>query len=184
MGLLITVTLNVALKYQRQVNEIEYKQWDISTCTPADYTIKMKISQKMYDNYKSQHSHIPLDEHIIKELEEKIVTLKEVNKDDDGNDYECKVALMKFGYRNGELIRKMKVRGALIGTGKFAKVEEMDDQLNALIQEDYEKIQTPCAAFITFTHQEALERSANELFTKQIDGDKNPEKVSFELLGE
>lgn len=54
----------------------------------------------------------------------------------------------------------------MIGTGKFEKVEEIDNQLNLLISEDYEKIQTPCCAFITFTHQEALERSANELFTR------------------
>jgi len=52
MGLLITLTLTTALKYLNKVNEIEYKQWDISTCTPADYTIKMKISEAMYKTYK------------------------------------------------------------------------------------------------------------------------------------
>lgn len=184
MGLLITVTLVTSLKYLRSVNDIEYKQWDIATCTPADYTVKMKISQKMYDNYKAQHSHTPLDELIINELENKVKTLKSVNKADDGSEYEIKVAIMKFGYRNGELIRKLKKRGLLIGQGKFAKVEEADDQLNALIQEDYDKIQTPCCAFITYTHQEANERTENQLFTKTRSGDKNEDKVDFELLGE
>lgn len=102
MGLMISLTLIISLKYLNTVNDIEYKQWDISTCTPGDYTIRMKISDKMYENYKANHSSVPLDELIADELEKKIETLKEVNEDPSN---EIKVALMKFGYKNGHLIK-------------------------------------------------------------------------------
>jgi hypothetical protein len=138
MGLMISLTLIISLKYLNTVNDIEYKQWDISTCTPGDYTIRMKITDKMYENYKANHSSVPLDELIADELEKKIETLKEVNEDPSN---EIKVGLMKFGYKNGHLIKQLKKRGLLIGQGKFAKVEEIDDIINNHIQDDYDKIQ-------------------------------------------
>jgi len=40
------------------------------------------------------------------------------------------VATCFFGFKNGELIRKLEKRGKIIGLGKFNKVEEQDRELN------------------------------------------------------
>lgn len=50
-----------------------YKKWDIDTCTPADFTIKMHISDTQYQNYldslQNGEYSMKLDEMIIRTLE-------------------------------------------------------------------------------------------------------------------
>lgn len=48
IGLLMTLKFTAALSYLQKMLGHQYKQWDVETCTPADYTIKLKISEGMY----------------------------------------------------------------------------------------------------------------------------------------
>lgn len=48
IGLLMTLKFTAALSYLQKMLSHQYKKWDVDTCTPADYTIKLKISEVMY----------------------------------------------------------------------------------------------------------------------------------------
>jgi hypothetical protein len=45
-----------------------------------------------------------------------------------------------FGYKNGNLIRALKTRGALIATAQFHKVAKEDEKINHIINSDHEKL--------------------------------------------
>ena len=71
---------------------------------------------------------------------------------DSDEDHHVEVASITFGYKNGDLIRALKERGALIGSGAFHKVPDKDDLLNSIIEQDIDKLKQPVWAFVTFTH--------------------------------
>lgn len=108
---------------------------------------------------------------IIQCIQDKLKDLEAEAKEDadDINDdaeieRRMKVASITFGYKNGDLIRQLKVRGSLIGAGKYHLVHEVDKNLNNLISEDIKKLKQPVCAFITFTEQDAYERCQKYLF--------------------
>jgi len=39
------------LYYVESTTDLDFKLWDVKTCTPADYTIEIKITQYMYNQY-------------------------------------------------------------------------------------------------------------------------------------
>lgn len=51
LGMLMSLIFTLAVDYLKELQKFLYKKWDINTATPADFTIKMKISQEQYDNY-------------------------------------------------------------------------------------------------------------------------------------
>lgn len=101
-----------------------------------------------------------------------------------GDDEPIRVATVTFGYKNGELIRKMKERGALIGAGSFNLVPEKDDYLNQIIKDEAEKLKQPVCAFVTFTRQEAYERCEEYLFKLDRAGNYNSTYEPLEIYGE
>ena len=79
--------------------------------TPADYTIKMHISDDQYEAYKSKHladdgDSSTFDEVIKKEIESKLQSCSSVLTS--STEQEIKVATITFGYKNGDLIRALR----------------------------------------------------------------------------
>lgn len=74
MGMIISVVFNVSITYLDKIQTYTYKKWDIDTCTPADYTVKMEISQEHYDKYLAMYGTgedaTPLDQVIKEKLEQ------------------------------------------------------------------------------------------------------------------
>jgi len=191
LGMLISLKFNLAINYLEKMQAFSYKKWDIDTCTPADYTIQLDISEKQYENYKDSLANgeyaKSLDEIIIDTLETEVAKLdsklgsSHMAAAADG----IEVASITFGYKNGELIRALRDRGALIGAGAFHKVPEKDDLLNTIIEQDIDKLQQPVCAFVTFTQQEAYERcEGHYLKYLRTDGSVNTEYEPLMLLGE
>lgn len=121
-----------------------------------------------------------MSEYLIEKLEEKLGQLDSVID----ADQPIKVASITFGYKNGELIRTLRARGALIGSGQFHMVAEQDAQLNQIIKEDSENLKQPVCAFVTFTHQEAYERCEEYLFKHDNTGARNHNYNALELFEE
>ena len=140
----------------------------------------LKISDSQYDNYLQNLASggeyaRSLDDIIIKTLESEIKKLDSVLGEEEGRETKIEVASITYGYKNGDLIRAMKERGALIGSGAFHKVPEKDDLLNTIIENDIEKLKQPVYAFVTFTEQEAYERCEGTFF-KELRGGGGPNK--------
>jgi len=119
LGMLMALIFSLAVRYLTDIQKFLYKKWDINTATPADFTIKLDISDSQYENYlesmKNGEYSKPLNEVIIDTLELRVDKLDSVV--DSSEKTPIKVASVTFGYKNGELIRTLKQRGALIGSG-------------------------------------------------------------------
>lgn len=145
-----------------------YKKWDMDTCTPADYTIQIRISDDQYEEYKSMldgGEKRKIDEIITEKLEEEVKGLLEKYHSDNCNPEDaCQIATITFGYKNGELIRALQKRGLLIGYGQFHKVREVDDLINDIIRDSKEQLQQPVCAFVTFNSYHAHKVCEDRLF--------------------
>lgn len=105
--------------------------------------------------------------------------------DQTGKKVPIKVATITFGYKNGDLIRELKARGALIGQGAFEKVPEKDALLNQILKDDADQLKQPVCAFVTFTEQEAYERCENYFFKYNLtDGSYNHSYKPWNFLEE
>ena len=126
----------LVVSYWQQIQDLEYKKWDIDTCTPADYTVKMTISKDMWAKYKDGVASGAIKEElhdiIAEKLEEKSNSLDAVFESH--SDHGLKVAAVTVGYKNGSLIRKLKTRGALIANGQFHKVPAEDAKINSIVK--------------------------------------------------
>jgi hypothetical protein len=153
-----------------------YKKWDMDTCTPADYTIQIKISEGQFATYKNllQGGNAKqIDEIITELLEAEVEKLLEKYVEGCDPKQASQVASITFGYKNGDLIRELQNRGALIGYGQFHKVDAVDQLINQIIMDDKEKLQQPVYAFVTFNSQHAHKVCEDYLFKfKTIDRKK------------
>lgn len=102
IGILISLAYSMVLSYLENTSKIDYKLWDVSTCTPADYTVELRIPPDAYEAYKADPNKVPFDQY-IRETFEKFVS--ELPHRDDDEAGPVKIACMSFGYANGDLIR-------------------------------------------------------------------------------
>lgn len=73
-----------------------------------------------------------------------------------------KIAQITFAYENGWIIEKLKKRGSIIAAEKYDKLEEINAEIHEKITTDSEfldKIQLPCAVFVTFEDEEGCNRA-------------------------
>jgi len=79
IGMIISVVYMSAIDYLSEIQGFMYKQWDMDTCTPADYTIQIKISDSQYEYYRSQldggGEKRSIDEIITEDLEREVEKL-------------------------------------------------------------------------------------------------------------
>ena len=131
IGMIMSLSLVQTLSYKAGITGWLFKEWDVKTCTPADYTVWLKITDAMYANYLKGGHNGSIEDVISDEIEKKVNSLKIAI--DGYNEGYIKVATCFFGFKNGDLIRKLEKRGKIIGLGKFNKVEEQDRELNQMI---------------------------------------------------
>lgn len=97
---------------------------------------------------------------------------------------EMKVADLRLGYHNRELIKLLKDRGSKLASGADdVDVITVDNKIAELIRDNGDAISKPVCAFITFTNQEAKERVLKYLVEKTPAGLKNEDFDGFVSLG-
>lgn len=77
LGVLMVFIYLTFLHYLKRKSELDFIQWDMETITPSDYTMSIKITEKMYKHYMDAiHCRYPddpvavrLKEYIIPNLE-------------------------------------------------------------------------------------------------------------------
>ena len=55
-GVVISVVYKFVIAYLDVTTNHNYQAWDANTCTPADYTIEVPITPRMYSNYMRHES--------------------------------------------------------------------------------------------------------------------------------
>jgi hypothetical protein len=87
----------------------------------------LEITDRMHSWYlreKSKHSDLQYDKHIKEVVEEEVGKLDNVLDRFEGQ--KPTVAKISFGYKNGEIIKLLRQRGAQITAGAFKKVKCID----------------------------------------------------------
>lgn len=88
IGMIMSVIYLSAIDYLSDTQGFLYKKWDMDTCTPADYTIQIRISDDQYEEYKSMldgGEKRKIDEIITEKLEEEVKGLLEKYHSDNCN---------------------------------------------------------------------------------------------------
>lgn len=135
------------MKYRQEMSDMLSKQYDMSTCTAADYSIRVNISSSWFDSFKLNNRELIANgrpqkcifQELIKDFENdlkgrrqaivrsrtEIIDEEEKNEDLDlPPTDEIKVATIRFAYHNGSVIKLLQKRGKLIGMD--ADYEEVD----------------------------------------------------------
>ena len=68
--MIMSLVFYLIVSYWQKILELEFINWDVNTCTPADYTVKMKISNTQYNNYKEGINNGNLNKDMIDLIEE------------------------------------------------------------------------------------------------------------------
>lgn len=83
------------------------------------------------------------------------------------------IAQITFAFFNAEVIGLLRKRGGFIGTEKWDKLKEVNQEINEIIKkkEILDKLQTPCSVFATFETEEGYQRAKlyNKLIKESVD---------------
>lgn len=180
IGILITICYLLMLSHLENTSKIDFKLWDVNTCTAADYTVELRLPPAVYEDYLKNHTHQPFDELIWKNFEEHVNSLDQRLDKHVGD---VKIACVSFGYKNGDLIRLLYHRGTAITNAKFDKMTDAEKKIEDMIKEKQAHLEVPVNAFITFETQEGYDRCEFNLFHNDRHGKKNPNKKDTKILG-
>ena len=73
---------------------------------------------------------------------------------DDSAPERIEIAATTFAFENGKLIKLLRKRGAAILADKFDAMRDLDNQINTLKNEQFDKLTRPVSVFMTFETEE------------------------------
>lgn len=92
---------------------------------------------------------------------------------DEGNIEPVRIAVITFAFNNAEIIHNLRLRGKLIATEKWEKLDKLNakmvDRLHNSI-ELLDKMQTPVSCFMSMETEEGKARAANYNSTVEAEG--------------
>lgn len=190
VAIFAAIIFRLQLFYLEQTSSLDFKQWDTMSCTPGDYTVQVKITNNMHEEYlKYKDSPNPefntLQDFFKDKLEGVVQNLPCVI--DRHKDEKIEIAAISFGFKNKEVIQLLRKRGRYFGNLKFKEVNDVEQKLLALKSDpdQLKKICQPVTAFITFASSEGMERCAKYLCKHgAFSGEGNSLYKPLPLLGE
>lgn len=177
----MTLCYLMTLSYLENTSRMDFKLWDLNTCTAADYTVELRIPPQVWQQYIEENSQTPFDVYIRENFERHVSELPHRLDSEEGKG--VKIAALAFGYKNGDLIRLLQQRGTAIANYKMDKMQQIEEKIEALIKDKKEHIMTPVNCFVTFETQEGFDRCEYYLFKKNREGKNNKHYRETKLLG-
>ena len=135
----------------------------MATITAGDYAVEFLIPMQAYiDWYRNEYKGVDEDRApglslkrfliaaIEEEMNKDLADRKKRGEDEDDDPKEIIVADVVFAFNNHRLIKVLRKRGGNIAAQNFDAVRETEKEVNTLIQENFDELTRPTAAFITF----------------------------------
>jgi len=121
----MTIIYRLVLFFRESTTGLDFKLWDVQTCTPADYTIAVPITPQMYDAYRSKKvsqagSAVSFKDYLKGKFERHVQNLPNVLEK--AKDEKIEIATISFAHKNSDMIKKLIKRGAAFGNGKYREV--------------------------------------------------------------
>jgi len=137
-GIICCLMFSFLVYFLRKAAVLNYKLWDISTVTTADFTVQVTFSDKMWPKWKehiaaNKNPKCSFKEYFREELLRQLNTVECALK---GHDHDpIDIATIFFAYPNNELINLLNKRGDTIfknsanSMKKCANIEEKIEKL-------------------------------------------------------
>ena len=97
----------LVIYYLESVTNLDFKLWDVSTCTAADFTVELTITPSMWRHFKAQQDNSlqmtdPLDQQIKKAIQDRLRSVSPILKGHENDPID--VAAVSIAYKNGQII--------------------------------------------------------------------------------
>lgn len=105
------LSYSYVIYYLRRASELNFKKWDVSSVTTADFTVQVIIREEIWKCWKdAEASGNPpaktFKEYIKRSMQDQLQTKKTALKGYE--DVKIKVSTVFFAYNNGEIIDLLK----------------------------------------------------------------------------
>ncbi|CDW77052.1 UNKNOWN [Stylonychia lemnae] len=164
LGIFMCMIYVFVIYFQYQSNELDSILWDIQTVTINDYSVELKLNQKILKAYEDQCSQneIPdgnkganlssfLKDYIEVQTQQYAI---ELDRDDLIELDKLRVAMIEFDFRRGNLLKLLIQRGQYIKQLNFTKRRDIEAKINRFILLNQNNLEKPLCAFVTFEHTE------------------------------
>lgn len=163
--------------YLSSVASIDFKAWDVGTVTASDFTVEYQIPKVVWKKFEDNHTDhtraegTDFEDYLKREFENIISQQPSVLHPDLVQPPAVKIANITFAFNNAKLIALLRQRGAIVGSGNFKKLPDIDKKINDLKTHDLQSLTKPVAAFITFETQDGFERACEFKATHKCNGE-------------
>jgi hypothetical protein len=115
ISLIMCIIYMEFMQYKKAKNNKELKKYDLSTCTTADYSVRLNIPPEFYDSWieyqKKTKDKKDMKKFLKLKIEEDLSGLMPAFTEDE---FELKVACIKIARANGALIKLLQERGTCL----------------------------------------------------------------------
>lgn len=165
MGVFMALFFVVFIDYLRSIFKNQYVEWDVKTITAGDYSVELKVTEKMWKNflrtqYKREVGKTKLHQfrnYLQRELEDRLTEMPDLGYEEETPE-KINICLITFAFDNSELINLLKERGNAIKFEKWDKMRVINKKINELKTKNADKYNRPVTAFITFENEEGINR--------------------------
>lgn len=163
--------MQIWVEYIRKIEENNYIEWDVQTITAADYTVEFTIIPAQFENFKNTFYDPtnPISEigqfklYIRDEMQNRLTSFPNLGYDDDGDNVAgVKIAMVTFAYDNEKVIKSLLKRGIAIKKESYPKINKINKNIIKQLSNDQDlldKMQTPCAIFMSLETEEGFNRA-------------------------
>jgi len=175
-GILISLLFLTCCYYLSKVAAIEFKQWDVDTVTASDFTVEYQIPNKVWTKFEDNHTDktraegTDFEEYLKKHFED-IVSQQPSVLFPNEEPSRVAIANITFAFKNANLIKLLRKRGAAVAAGQFRLLPAVDEKINELKEKNLQSLTKPVAAFITFETQDGFERACEFKGTPKCNGE-------------
>lgn len=112
IGILMALCYSLVLDYLEKTSKVDFKVWDLNTCTVADYSVELQLPDKVWFTYLDQKANglesRPFDQYLLETFEQFVDGLPQRLDHHEGP---VKIAAVSYGYYDGGLIKLLQLRG-------------------------------------------------------------------------
>lgn len=173
LNILIGLIFLIMLRFWRKRTEIEFREWDMDTVTVTDFTVETKIKSLMFERFKIEFSQRAqreriegldpknysliyfFEQELRKTVEDALSREAKINKDLQ----RVEIAEVCFNFNNSKIIQLLVKRGNALKNGQAVKAREIEEEIEKIRNEDYDKVIVPESAFIIFEQEEGAHRA-------------------------
>lgn len=146
-GVWIYLFVHTTIEYIKSVQGNMYVDWDVKTCSAADYTVEFRILPEMYEYFQEKYldETNPISEigqfrtYVKDEMESRLTEFPALGIDGpEGDIMPVKIAMITFAFNNAEIIHNLYDRAYYIQGESWKAVEKLHKKMETRLANSQE----------------------------------------------